>query len=175
MAAAPAGAAPANADLAGDLGGEGGREPAAETAPPKPAEDGLDLDRQLREQDLYRPTPDPDRPGPLSGRPGGRRGPTLIALAPADPAGDVGEPPRWWAERAEVVEAVVARFRSAPPSDAEAADAVFAQAPPSLSVEGWRLLGLAGLALYPRPHGRPSPEGNNRINRRARRAISAKE
>ena len=64
-----------------------GEEPVAETAPPKPSEDGLDLDRQLREQDLYRPTPDPDRPGPLSGRPERRRVPTLIAQVQADPAG----------------------------------------------------------------------------------------
>jgi hypothetical protein len=33
-------------------GGEGRREPAAEIAPQKPTEDGLDLERQLREQDL---------------------------------------------------------------------------------------------------------------------------
>jgi hypothetical protein len=170
MAAAPAGAAPAEADPAEDAVGE---VPLAETTLPKPSEDGLDLEKQLREQDLYRPTPDPDRPGPLSGRPRGRRGPTLIAQAPADPGAlpEVEEPSRWWAQGAEVVRTVAAGLGPVTPTDLGAADAVFALAPPSWSVEGWRLLGLAGLALYPWPHGRSSPEGNNRTNRRARRAI----
>jgi hypothetical protein len=172
MAAAPTGAAPAEADPAADAVGE---EPLAEAAPPKPTEDGLDLEKQLREQDLYRPTPDPDRPGPLSGRRELPRGPTLIAQAPADPAGEVGEPPQWWARGAEVVSAVSAGLRAVAPADAEAADAVFVQAPSSWSVEGWRLLGLAGLALYPWPHGRSSHEGDNRTNRRARRAIGVRK
>jgi hypothetical protein len=154
-----------------------GEEPLAEAAPPKPTEDGLDLEKQLREQDLYRPTPDPDRPGPLSGRPERRRVPTLLAQAPADTAAlpEVEEPSRWWSGGAEVVRAVAAGLGPVTPTDLGAADAVFAQAPPVWSVEGWRLLGLAGLALYPRPHGRFSPEGNNRTNRRARRAIGARK
>jgi hypothetical protein len=170
MAAAPAGAAPAEAEPAGDAGGE---EPLAEMAPPRPAEDGLDLEKQLREQDLYRPTPDPDRPTPLSGRPGGRRGPTLIARAPAVPVAvpEVGEPPRW-AQGAEVVRAVAAGLGPVTPTDLGAADAVFALAPPSWSVEGWRLLGLAGLALCHWPRGRTLPEGQNRIKRRLKRVLS---
>jgi hypothetical protein len=162
LVAAPAGAAPTEAGPAADTGGEEGREPASESAPPKPAEDGLDLEKQLREQDLYRPTPDPDRPGPLSGRREGSRRPSLIAQAPAVPAAvpEVGEPPRWWAERAEVVEAVVARFRAAPPTDA-ATDAAFVLGS-SWSGQGWRLLGLAGLALYPWPQGHPQPEREGR-------------
>jgi hypothetical protein len=158
MAPAPAGTAPAEAEPAGDAGGE---EPVAEGAPPRPSSDGLDLDKHLREQDLYRPTPDPDRPGPLSGQPQGRRGPTLLAQAPADPVPEVGKPPRWWAERAEAVGAVVARFRAAP-SDEKATDEVFLQAPSVSTGEGWRLLGLAGLALYPWPQGHLQPEREGR-------------
>jgi hypothetical protein len=163
MAAAPAGAAPTEAELAGDAVGE---EPAAETAPPKPAEDGLDLERQLREQDLYRPTPDPDRPGPLSGRPERRQGPTLIALAPADPttAPEGRESARWWAERGEVVRAVAADLRAAAPTHA-ATDAAFVLGS-SWSVQDWRLLGLASLALYPWPRGRPPHDGGIRTKRR---------
>src|SRR6516162_9103120 len=155
MAAAPAGAAPAEADPAADAVGE---EPLAEAAPPKPSEDGLDLEKQLREQDLYRPTPDPDRPGPLSGRREGRRVPTLLAQAQAGPAEvpEGGERPRRWAEVSEVMSAIAAGLRPVAPTEA-AADAVFAQAPPAVSVEGWRLLGVAGLALYPWPRGRPDP------------------
>ena len=157
MAAAPAGAAPAEADPAEDVVGE---EPLAESAPPKPAEDGLDLDKQLREQDLYRPTPDPDRPGPLSGRREERRVPTLIAQAPADPAAmpEVEAPPRWWADGAEVVSAIAASLKEVTSTDAKVSDTVFAQVPPSWSVEGWRLLGLAGLALWSWPHGLPRSE-----------------
>jgi hypothetical protein len=156
MAAAPAGAAPAEADPAAEAVGE---EPLTEMTPPKPSEDGLDLERQLREQNLYRPTPDPDRPGPLSGRPERRRVPTLLAQAPAGPAAvpEGEEPSRWRAGVGDVVGAVAAGLRAVTPTDAVAADAVFAQAPPAVSVEGWRVLGVAGLALYPWPRGRPDP------------------
>jgi len=33
------------------------------------------------------------------------------------------------------------------------------------SVEGWRLLGLAGLALYPWPLGRPQSRRDNKVKR----------
>ena len=67
-----------------------------------------------------------------------------------------GERPRRWAEVSEVMSAIAAGLRPVAPTEA-AADAVFAQAPPAWSVEGWRLLGVAGLALYPWPRGRPDP------------------
>ena len=53
--------------------------------------------------------------------------------------------------------AIAVGLRAAP-TDAGATDAVFAQAPPVWSVDGWRLLGLAGLALWPWPRGRPRSE-----------------
>jgi hypothetical protein len=167
MASAPGGTAPAEAEPAADAGGE---EPLAEVVPPKPAEDGLDLDRQLREQDLYRPTPDPDRPTPLSGRPERRRLLTLIVRAPADPAGvpEGGESPRWCTEGAEMVPPTAADLGAAVPTDA-ATDTVFVLGS-SWSGEGWRLLGLAGLALYPRPRGRPPHGDDIRTKRRVQRA-----
>jgi hypothetical protein len=87
----------------------------------------------------------------------------LIAQVQADPAGapEGGGLPRWWAESAEVVGAVVARFRAAAPSDEKATDAAFVLGS-SWSVQDWRLLGLAGLALYPWPQGHPQPEREGR-------------
>jgi hypothetical protein len=57
--------------------------------------------------------------------------------------------------------AIAVGLRAAP-TDAGATDAVFAQAPPVWSVDGWRLLGLAGLSLYPWPQGHPQPEREGR-------------
>jgi hypothetical protein len=147
MVAVPAGSERVDAGVAGEEGGEGVRERLAEPDPPRPAEEGLDLEKQLRGLDLYQPTPNPDRPVPLSGRPEGRRSPTLIAQAPAAaaPAPEEGRLPRWWAEGAEVASAIAANLRLAASTDS-VTDAVFVQAS-SWSAEGWRLLGLAGLAL----------------------------
>ena len=91
----------------------------------------------------------------------------MIAQAPADPAAlpEVEDPSRWWSGGAEVVRAVAAGLGPVTPTDLGAADAVFAQAPPSLSVEGWRLLGLAGLALYPWPLGRPRSRRDDKDKR----------
>ena len=157
VAASPAGAAPAEADLAGEAWGEEGGEPAAEAAPPRPAEDGLDLEKHLREQDLYQPTPSPDRPVPLSGRPGRHREPTLIARTPVDLTGEGEEPPRWRAGVGDVVGTVVTDLGATAPTE-EATDAAFMLAPSAGSAEDWRLLALTGLALWPWPHRRPQSE-----------------
>jgi len=142
--------------------GEEGRGPVADSATPRPAEDGLDLEKQLRELDLYRPTPDPDRPGPLSVRPERRRIPMPIAQMPAGLAAvpEDGASPRWWTRGAEMAGTVGADLGAVVPSDA-ATDTMFVLGA-SLSGEGWRLLGLAGLALYPWPQGHPQPEREGR-------------
>jgi hypothetical protein len=67
------------------------------------------------------------------------------------------------------VGAVIARLRVAAPADVESADAVFVQAPPVSTGEGWRLLGLAGLELWPRTHRRSLPEGDIRMKRKVGR------
>jgi hypothetical protein len=122
--------------------------------------DGLDLDKLQRELDLYQPTPSPDRPGPTSGRLGQQRGQERMARTPSADietllvdlalASEEGESPRWLAGLADVVAAMAAdREAGSPP--AEVSDAVLVQAPSSWDGEGWRLLGLAGLALWPGP------------------------
>jgi hypothetical protein len=60
----------------------------------------------------------------------------------------------------ETAGTVGADLGAAVPSDA-ATDAMFVLGA-SLSGEGWRLLGLAGLALYPWPWGHPQPEREGR-------------
>ena len=84
----------------------------------------------------------------------------MIAQAPADPAGvpEVGELPGGWAWGVEVASAIAASLKEVISTDAKVSDTVFAQVPPSWSVEGWRLLGLAGLALWSWPHGLPRSE-----------------
>jgi hypothetical protein len=66
-----------------------------------------------------------------------------------------------------MVPAVVADLGAAVPTDA-ATDTVFVLGS-SWSGEGWRLLGLAGLALYPWPRGRPSHGDDIRTKRRAQK------
>jgi hypothetical protein len=62
-----------------------------------------------------------------------------------------------WAARAELVRAVVATF-GVLPADVELADAVFEQVPSECCGDSWRLLGLAGLALWPWPDRRLQSE-----------------
>jgi hypothetical protein len=57
-----------------------------------------------------------------------------------------------------VVRAVGAGLGLAAPTAAEAADAVFALPPSGWDGGHYRLLALAGLALWPRADGRPDPE-----------------
>jgi hypothetical protein len=150
----------ASVDPAGEAVMEGGPKPVAAAEKPRPIEDGLDLEQQLRGLDLYQPTPSPDRPVPISGRPGERRGQELIArtsatnietlLADLVVPLEKGEQPQWWAGLAEVAEAMVADLESAPKQSAES-DAVLLQPPSAWNRESWRWLELAGLALWPWP------------------------
>jgi hypothetical protein len=122
--------------------------------------DGLDLEQQLRELDLYRPTPSPDRPGPTSNRPREQRDQELMARTPAvdamTPLADLavaseeGESPRWMVGLDEVMAAMAADL-GADSTHAEVYDAVMLETPAPWDEESWRLLGLAGLALWPGP------------------------
>jgi hypothetical protein len=147
-------------DRAGEAVVEAGPKPLATSEPPRPPVEGLDLEQQLRELDLYQPTPSPDRPGPTSGRPSERQGqelmvrtPSVDALTPlADlaVASEEGELPQWRAGFAEVVEAMAADL-GAGATPAEVSDAVLVQTPSSWAEASLRLLGLAGLVLWPWP------------------------
>jgi hypothetical protein len=150
-------------DLAGEAVVEAGPKALAAPEPSRPGVDGLDLEQQLRELDLYQPTPSPDRPGPTSGRPGERRGQELVARTPAVDAltPKEGESPKWMAGLAEVVEAMTADL-GADSTSAEVSDAVLVQTPSSWDEASWRLFGLAGLALWSwsgrRSEGKAQPE-----------------
>ena len=74
------------------------------------------------------------------------------AMTPADlaVASEEGESPRWMAGLAEVVEAMAADLKAGS-TPAEVSDAVLVQTPLAWGEERWRLLGLAGLALWPWP------------------------
>jgi hypothetical protein len=133
-------------------------EVAAKT--PSPTPDGLDLDRLLRELDLYQPTPSPDRPVPFSGQPRERRDQELIArtapaidseraLADLAAALDDGGTPLRWIDLAEVVKAMVADLAAGPIQ--VVSSAMRESALSSWDGERWYLLGLAGLALWPWP------------------------
>jgi hypothetical protein len=130
VASAPAGLA---ADPAGEGEAEEGREP-AEAEPERPAGVVPDVQEKLRGLDLYEPTADPDRPGPLSGQPAGRpvqgqvaRVPAAAA-APADPDPTRSAAPRCWAGPAEGVRAVVYDL-GVVAAETSAADAVFVRPP----------------------------------------------
>jgi hypothetical protein len=140
----------------------------AEAEPLRPAEDGLDAEEKLRNIDLYQPTPDPDRPGPVTGRPAGRRDQVLLAQAPApppvtalpvDPAEALEEaaPEGLAAGAAEDIQEVVADLRMAAQTNTEAADRVFVNPPPEWEGQGFPLPALAGLALWLAPACRPDP------------------
>jgi hypothetical protein len=172
VVAAAAGAPPA--DPAGDSGGEEGREQVADADPRRPAAEGLDVKEKLRDIDLYQPTPNPDRPGPIS-RQQAARDQVLIALAPvaaeaAPPAGAASG--RLWAGAAEVVRAVVADMEVAAPSKVEAVDAVFVLPPSQWDGERSRLLALAGLALWPWLDCRPDAERRSRREQERKKAQS---
>jgi hypothetical protein len=153
------GSAPAE-DPAGDAVVEAGSMPGAAAETPPPALDSLDLEKQLRELDLNPPAPSPDHPDPASGWPWERRGRELMARLPAvdapTPLADLAvaseerESPQWMAGLVEVVEALAADLGAAatPP---QVPDAVPVQTPSPWGEESWRLLGLAGLALWPWP------------------------
>jgi hypothetical protein len=154
------GSAPAE-DAAGEAVVEVVPKPVAAAEKPRPSVDGLDLDKLLRELDLYQPTPSPDRPVPFSGRPGERRDQALIArttpaldaetlLADLAMALEDGEVPRCWARVAEVVEAMASDLGVAP-TQAAVSDAMMASELSSWDGESWRQLGLAGLVLWPWP------------------------
>jgi hypothetical protein len=135
-------------------------KPVTAAEKPRPSLDGLDLDKLLRELDLYQPTPSPERPVPFSGRPGERHGQERMARTPSADietlladlavASEDEESSRWLAGLAEFVEAMAADLEAGPPS-AEVSDAVLVQTPSSWSEESWRQLGLAGLALWSWP------------------------
>jgi hypothetical protein len=140
----------------------------AEAEPVRPAEDGLDAEEKLRNIDLYQPTPDPDRPGPVTGRPGGRQDQVLLAQAPAAPQVtvlpvDPAEPPEEAAPEGraagavEDIRAVVADGGVAVQTNAEVADRVFVNPPPEWEGHRFPLPALAGLALWLTPHCRPDP------------------
>jgi hypothetical protein len=151
------GSAPAE-EPAGEAVVEVVPKPGVAAEPPRPGGNILDLEQQLRELDLYQPTPNPDRPGPTSSRPGERHGQELLArtpgvgaLTPADlaVASEEGES-RWKAGLAEVVAAMVADL-GAEATPAEVSDAVLLLPPSSWGEVRWRLLGLASLALWSWP------------------------
>jgi hypothetical protein len=129
-------------DAAGEVVVEVVPKPVAAAEKPRPAVDGLDLDKLLRELDLYQPTPSPDRPGPTSGRFGEQRGPERMARTPSVDIETL---------LADLAVAVSAADCEASSPPAEVSDAVLVQTPSSWSEERWRLLGLAGLALWPWP------------------------
>jgi hypothetical protein len=145
---------------AGEAVVEAGREPGDAAETPRPPVDGLDLEQQLRELDLYQPTPSPDRPDPTSGRPGERRGQELLARAPAVDAltpladravaSEEGESLRPMAGLAEVVEATAADLGAGAMPE-EVSDAVLVQTRSAWGEESWRLLGVVGLVLWPWP------------------------
>jgi hypothetical protein len=151
------GSAPAE-DVAGEAIVEVVPKAGVAAEPPRPGGNILDLEQQLRELDLYQPTPSPDRPGPSSRRPGEQRGLELIARTPAVDAmmpladlavaSEEGESSRWMAGLGEVVEAMAADLKAGS-TPAEVSDAVLVQTPLAWGEERWRLLGLAGLALWP--------------------------
>jgi hypothetical protein len=135
-------------------------KPGVAAEKPRPGGNILDLEQQLRDLDLYQPTPSPDRPGPTSGRRGERRDQELLARTPTmdAAASEEGESPRWKAGLAEVV-AAMAVDHGADSTPAEASDAVLVR-PPSLWGEAdWRLFGLAGLALWSWPGSGSPSEG----------------
>jgi hypothetical protein len=144
-------------DAAGQAVVEASPKQAAAGETPPLAEEGLDLDKLLRKLDLYQPTPSPDRPGPSSRRPGEQRGLELIARTPAVDAlppladravaSEEGESRRWMAGLAEVVQTMAADL-GADSTPAEVSDAVMLETPSAWNAESWRLLGLAGLALW---------------------------
>jgi hypothetical protein len=129
-------------DAAGEVVVEVVPKPVAAAERPRPAVDGLDLDKLLRELDLYQPTPSPERPGPTSGRLEEQRGPERMARTPSADIETL---------LADLAVAVMAADREAGSPPAEVSDAVLVQSPSSWSEERWRLLGLAGLALWPWP------------------------
>jgi hypothetical protein len=129
-------------DAAGEVVVEVVPKPVAAAEKPRPAVDGLDLDKLLRELDLYQPTPSPERPGPISGRLREQRGQERIAWTPSAAIKTL---------LADLVVAVSAADREAGSPPAEMSDTVLVQTPSSWSEERWRLLGLAGLALWPWP------------------------
>jgi hypothetical protein len=89
-----------------------------------------------------------------------QRGQELLARTPADEAVTLlaelvvatveEESPRWMVGLAEVVSAMAADL-GADSTSAEVSDAQMVQTPSSWGEERWRLLGLAGLALWPWP------------------------
>jgi hypothetical protein len=133
------GSAPAE-DAAEAVVVEQGPKPVAAAEKPRPPMDGLDLDKLLRELDLYQPTPSPDRPVPFSGSPGEQRGQERMARTPSV---DI--------EKLLADLAVASQDGEAGSPPADVSDAVLVQTPSSWSEERWRLLGLAGLALWPWP------------------------
>jgi hypothetical protein len=156
-------------DAAGEVAVEVGPKPVAAAVKPRPAEDGLDLDKLLRELDLYQPMPSRDRPVPFSGRPGERRDQEFIArttpsvdaetvLADLALASEHAGPTRWWARVAAVVEAMVSDLGAAP-TQATVSDAMMASELSSWEGERWRLLGLAGLVLWQWPGYRSESDG----------------
>jgi hypothetical protein len=168
------GSAPAE-DVVGEAVVEAAPKPAAAAEKPRPGVNILDLEQQLRELDLYQPTPSPDRPGPTSSRPGERHGQEQLARTPAVNVltPEEGESPRWMAGLAEVVPAMAADL-GAGATPAELSDAVLLQPPSSWGEERWRLLGLAVLALWPWPGGGSQSEGEAEPRQERRKKRSPK-
>jgi hypothetical protein len=119
--------------------------------------DGLDVKEKLRDIDLYQPTPAPERPAPVSVVPPRQREQVVLVQAPiATPAGagPTTEVPLTAEDRAllctglvEVMEEVVAG-PGVEANNPETTDAVFVLGPSEWTGQHWRLLGLAGLALW---------------------------
>jgi hypothetical protein len=173
QAGAPEPAPPAN-----PLGGGAAGAELVAAAPgddnPRPGERGIDVPEQLRGIDLYQPTPNPDRPSPLSRRPDGPRrwdavllalaaegaGPAAAAVVPAEVARAASLPDRSVADTATGPSPVPA-FSAAE----RAADAAFVLRPPAWD-DGHGLtaaLALAASALWRgydrRPENERGPSG----------------
>lgn len=137
---------------------------------PLPTPDGLDLDKLLRELDLYQPPRNPEPPASISIQPKEERGQEVIALTSATDVetllADLAEtaadeaPPRWRTSADEVVAAMVAD--ETVPAHATASDAVLEQMPSSWSTKCWQLLGLTGLTLWPWPGYGSKPDGQSK-------------
>jgi hypothetical protein len=155
---------------AGDGGGdEAGPEQVAEAEPTRRFEDGLDVEEKLRAIDLYQPTRNPDRPGPISRRSAGRWDRDLVALALVAPAvtapltdlmsiPEGAAPAPWLTGAAEVIGGVIADLGVEAPTNAEAAHAAFVLPLSEGNGEHCRLLVLAGLALWSWPGGGPDSD-----------------